>query len=104
MKTRQDKEMFNAYRTCFTCVIELETKLRAEGKFNDYMKAINAKNMLSFADDYKSAMIDMIENDGLGFVTEHGDIEKWDGNLDKEQALKNIDSFIEGIKDSIENS
>ena len=103
MKTRQDKEMFNAYRTCFTCVITLETKLRAEGKFNDYMKAINAKNLISFADDYKSAMVDMIENDGLGFVTEYGDIEKWEGNLDREKALENIESFIKGLKESIDN-
>ena len=40
MKTRHDKEMFNSYRTCFTCVIELETKLRASGKYDEYIKFI----------------------------------------------------------------
>ena len=38
MKIRQDKEMFNAYRTCLSCVLELEAKLRLEGTFDDYLK------------------------------------------------------------------
>jgi len=103
MKTRQDKEMFNAYRTCFTCVIELETKLRVEGKFEEYLKAIKVKNILAFADDYQSAMTEFIENDGMSFITEHGDIEKWDAKLNKEQALKNIETFIQQLKDSVED-
>jgi hypothetical protein len=49
-------------------------------------------------------MLEFIENDGMSFVTEHGDIEKWDAKLDKEQALKNIETFIQNIKDSVEDN
>jgi len=90
-----------------TCVLSpyfLFTKLRVEGKFEEYLKAIKVKNILAFADDYQSAMLEFIENDGMSFVTEHGDIEKWDAKLDKEQALKNIETFIQNIKDSVEDN
>jgi hypothetical protein len=103
MKTRYDKEMFNSYRTCFTCVIELETKLRASGKYDEYIKALRIKNILSFADDYKAAMMEFIENDGMSFITEQGDIEKWDSKLNKEQAIKNIEDTIQALKDSVES-
>jgi hypothetical protein len=103
MKTRHDKEMFNSYRTCFTCVIELETKLRASGKYDEYIKALRIKNILSFADDYKAAMMEFIENDGMSFITEQGDIEKWDSKLNKEQAIKNIEDTIQALKDSVES-
>ena len=101
MKTKQDKEMFNAYHTCLGCVLELETKLKLEGKFDTYLKAIKIKNMLAFTDDYKASMLDFIENDGMSFITEQGDVEIWNGKLDKEQALINIEKFITNIKDSI---
>ena len=64
---------------------------------------VKVKNILAFADDYQSAMTEFIENDGMSFVTEHGDIEKWDAKLDKEQALKNIETFIQQLKDSVED-
>lgn len=102
MKTRQDKEMFNAYKTCMGCVVNLETKLRSEGKYDDYIKAIRIKNILAFADDYKSAMMEFINEKTMSFVTEQGDIESWDGKLDKQKAIDNIDKFIEGLKSNID--
>tara|TARA_R110000851_G_scaffold134084_1_gene269249 strand:- start:345 stop:929 length:585 start_codon:yes stop_codon:yes gene_type:complete len=101
MKTKQDKEMFTVYRNCFSCVIELETKLKVEGKYEDYVKALRLKNALAFGNDYKVIMEEVL-NTELSFVTEDGDIEKWaGGKVDKVQILKDIDEYIKTLTDSI---
>lgn len=101
MKTKRDKECFNSFKTCFNCVIELESQLRIEGKYDDYIKDIQIQNTLVVVDEYKAALLSHIAESNNSYVTEGGDIEEWSGNSNIEELTKNIDSFIEGVKDSL---
>ena len=38
MKKRNDVKMYKIHKTCFDCVIEIEAKLKREGKFKEYEK------------------------------------------------------------------
>lgn len=103
MNSIQDKEMFQSYGTCFECVIKLETQLRIEGKYDDYIKLIRLKTLLSYENDWKQYILEEISQNS-SFFTEQGDIENWNNCIDKEKILKNIDAYIQGIKDSINNT
>lgn len=101
MKTNRDKECFNSFKTCFDCVIELESQLRIEGKYDDYIKEIQLQNTLVVVDEYKSALLSHIAESNNSYVTEGGEIEEWSGNNNIEELTNNIDSFIKGVKDSL---
>jgi hypothetical protein len=36
MKKRNDTKMYNIHKMCFDCVIDMEGKLKIEGKYNEY--------------------------------------------------------------------
>jgi hypothetical protein len=101
MKTKYDKECYGAFRTCFNCVINLESQLRIEGKYEDYIKDLQIKNTIAVAEEYKNALLSHINEDN-SYVTEQGDIEEWKDPTNIEKLKENIDSFIQGLKDSIE--
>lgn len=101
MKTKHDKECFQSFNTCFTCVIKFETQLRIEGKYDQYLADIQLKNTLAVAEEYRAMLISSLNENNDSFVTEGGDVENWEGNVDKEKITENINSYIDGIKDSI---
>ena len=38
MKKRLDAKMYKVHKTCFDCVVEMEAKLKYEGKYDEYAK------------------------------------------------------------------
>jgi len=40
MKKRNDKQFYNIHKMCFDCVIDKETQLKKEGKWEEYQKEI----------------------------------------------------------------
>jgi hypothetical protein len=98
MKTEHDKRMFTLHKTCFDCVIKMETQLKVEGKYKEYEKGIvkaNANFMLDeFVSGFDSFLDSMDSNNG--FVTEQGDIEDWhvkalDKQKIREQVMKDVE-------------
>ena len=98
MKTEYDKKMFMIHKTCFDCVIKHETKLKIEGKYQEYEDNIvksNANFMLDeFVNGFDSFLDSMDSN--TGFVTEQGDVEDWhvkviDKIAIREQVLKDVE-------------
>ncbi len=41
MKNRNDKPFYNIHKMCFNCVIDMEAKLRKEGKWEEYENKIH---------------------------------------------------------------
>lgn len=106
MKTSHDKKMFSIHKTCFNCVIEYETKLKIEGKYQEYEDKIvkdNANFMLDeFTDGFNSFLDSMTESSG--FITEHGDIEDWHVKaLDKQKIREQVMKDIEESRAKINN-
>jgi len=100
MKHKYDKKFFSIHKKCFNCVIEYETKLRAENKYEEYVNNIKSSNINSFVKDLEDQLVDFISSNlGEEFVTENGEVEQWSGGkLDKTQIEQEIKQFITSLK------
>ena len=85
-----DKDNYKVHKTCHDCVIEFEHQLHIEGKYDDYIKELKAKNSLDMVDDLESYLLSAVNETNKGFVSEQGEVERWVGGLDKEKITKEI--------------
>ena len=82
MKKRLDKPNYKVHKMCFDCVIDFEHKLRIEGKYEDYIKTLKLKNRLTEIDEMESMFLDLANQSNEGFISEHGELERWKGGVD----------------------
>ena len=95
---KYNKEMWAIHKKCFSCVIEHETKLRQEGKFEEYQRNIMNANKDAYLDDIINA-IDTWADVKETYVNEAGDVENWaGGNVDKEEIAK-LKEHIKKLKE-----
>ena len=95
IKHQLDKDNYKIHKNCHDCVIEFEHQLKIEGKYEDYINNLKAKNSLNMVDDLESYLLSAVNETNEGYVSEHGDIERWVGGIDKEKMTKDI---VEGAK------
>lgn len=94
---RYNKEMWAIHKTCFDCVIEYETKLRQQGKFEEYQRNILNANKDALLDETLEA-IDAWANVKDTFVNEAGDVENWGGGaVDKEEVAR-LKEYVQELK------
>ena len=99
-KKALDKKMYSLHKKCFDCVIEYETKLRQEGKYEEYTRTLMNANIDAHLEELEQAYLEIcnISNEE-GVITEDGDVEKWDGgNIDTTQIKKDFREYIETIQ------
>ena len=90
MKKRLDKPNYKIHKMCFDCVIDYEHKLRIKGEYNDYVKQLKLKNRLTEIDEMENMFLELANQSNDGFVSEHGEIERWKGGIDKEKISHEI--------------
>ena len=90
MKKRLDKPNYKIHKKCHNCVVKHETSLRVEGKYNDYIKKLKAKNSLDIVDEMESYLLDAINTSNSGYVSEDGVVEKWTGGVNKKEWTQKI--------------
>ena len=91
-----NKKMYSIHKMCLGCVVEMETKLKAEGKYEDYEKNILNSNKNASLEDFEKALDSWLEEKDT-FVSEQGDIENWSGG-DKTKAYEQIKKKIQEWK------
>jgi bacterioferritin-associated ferredoxin len=100
--TSLNKKMWPIHGKCFNCVIEYETELKRQGKFEEYAKNLIGGGVKQYIKDLEDALIDFNNDVEDQFVTEHGDIETWKGKgIDKEKFTKEVQDHIQELKDTI---
>ena len=92
---RLDKDNYKMHKNCHDCVIEFEHQLKIEGKYDDYIKDLKAKNSLDMVDDLESYLLSAVNETNEGYISEKGELERWVGGIDKEKMTKDI---IEGAQ------
>jgi hypothetical protein len=100
MKDKLDKKMYHLQGKCFSCVQAYETKLKLEGKYEEYANKImidNAKTFLEEAKEY----VQEIQNQNTEFVTEAGLKEDWGGPQVNQQVVEHINKEISDLEDLI---
>ena len=90
MKKRLDKPNYKVHKMCFDCVVDYEHKLRIRGEYDDYIKKLKLKNRLTRIDEMEGMFLELANQSNNGFVSEHGEIERWKGGIDKDKISTEI--------------
>jgi hypothetical protein len=104
VKGKIDKYMYSIHKVCSDCVIENETNLKRDGKFEEYEKNIQQQGIRAHIKEMEDVLLEiMLNNDEESFITEAGDIETWKGKgVDKQRISKDIQEYIQKLKDTAE--
>jgi hypothetical protein len=98
MKNRNDKPFYNIHKMCFNCVIDMEIKLKKEGKWEEYERQIHNNEIDNKIREYKLWVEEKLSESNSSFVSEDGDIEKWIGTINKELVDKNIEEVVQYLE------
>jgi hypothetical protein len=101
MKNRNDKPFYNIHKMCFHCVTDMETKLRGEGKWEEYENKIHNSEIDNKIQEYKLWVEEKLNESNNSFISEDGDIENWTGKVNKElvdKSTEEIVSYLESLK------
>jgi hypothetical protein len=95
-----NKKMWPIHKMCFDCVINVEGKLKREGKFEEYQHNMVMKGVKTYIKEMEGLLLDiMLESSKETFVTEAGDVEEWRGGVtDKTQIIKDLQEYIVKLK------
>lgn len=107
MKKRNDPKMYKIHKMCFDCVIDMEAKLKNQGKFKEYERNIIAKNAEHYIDDLEQYLLEAINTSNNQYISEKGEVERWKGGVDKdkfiEQMTTNFAQFRKQVDDYKQN-
>jgi|TARA_B100001778_G_scaffold190826_1_gene157233 hypothetical protein len=95
-----DKGYYNQFGTCFKCFKLFETHLRVAGLYEEFLEKANNNNIDGFIKWYKGYVHEQIDQTNAGFVAENGDVESWNGGVDKAKALKALDESIKVFEEA----
>ena len=98
MNRQLDPHYYKAYGHCLDCRAKSETKMKLEGKWSKYLKNTTNKELDNMIEEYKSFMIDALNESNDGFITESGEVEKWVGGINKERATKAMEETIKYLE------
>lgn len=97
-KKNLDTKMYSIHKQCFDCVIQTETKLRLEGKYEEYVKNMVQRNASSYISDLEQVLEDMInDTSSEHIVNENGETESWVGGNDN-TMVQEFKEYIEKLK------
>jgi hypothetical protein len=100
-----NKKMWSIHKMCFDCVIDMETKLKHEGKYEEYSRNLIKGGVKVHIKDLEDALLELaLDESNEGFVTEAGDIEKWAGKgIDKQKITQDLQEYIQKLKDHVKS-
>ena len=90
MKSQLDKPNYKIHKMCHNCVIEFEHKLKIRGKYNKYKETLKINNKITSLNEIESYLLDAINVSNSGYVSEHGNIERWVGGVNKKEMSEKI--------------
>ena len=112
MKKKLDDKFWRMMGHCFDCQIEIENKLKVEGKFNDYAERKMLANQKSYLKDMEQSLDDFEKTGGkkeffnqVGVNTPELEKEKWEMGKDKfEKNVQEARDFIREKKEIVEEA
>jgi hypothetical protein len=92
--------MKSIHGMCFDCVVEMEHKIRLEGRWDEYERQKVKENALAWlaeAERDKNAIAEELSK--VEFANSFGDVEKWNTGTTKEELLKKIEEEFQKFKE-----
>lgn len=100
MKSHIDKPFYNIHKTCLNCVTEFETKLKMEGKWEEYQQQVYNQAVDNLINNFRDWADDELKETNNSIITEDGVVENWVGG-NKNNLKQNIEEslkYLEGLK------
>ena len=91
-----NKKMWAIHQMCIDCVSRMESKIKMEGKWDEYCSNIMNSNKDAQLDYLEQALDTWIDQNDT-FVSEMGEVEKWGGG-DKISIYKQVKEQIAELK------
>jgi DNA-directed RNA polymerase subunit F len=99
MPKNMDEKMKMIHGMCFDCVIDMEHKIRLEGRWDEYEREKMKENALAWlAEAEKDKNLIAEELSKLEFANSFGDSEKWSTGKTKEELLQKIEEEFEKFR------
>jgi len=95
MDKQLDPHYFKSFGHCLDCRTVFETKLKLEGKWEDYVKNTFNAEIDKQIEEYKNWFQNILSDTANGYVSENGEIQKWVGGINKDRAQQSLDEVIE---------
>jgi len=95
-----NKKMWSIHQKCFDCVIEMEAKIKLDGKWNEYERGILNANKNANVDDFEKAIEEFYTSKTDSYVTEQGDVETWSGGKINEEEIKQVKEYIKKLRET----
>ena len=97
-----DKYMFKIHQKCSDCVIDYETKLKVRGEYKEYEQNMIRQGVAYHIKEMENVLLELLmAQSGESYVTEAGDIEEWKGKSLDNQFIKDIQEYIQKLKDAM---
>lgn len=96
--TETNKKMYSIHKMCLECVINMEAKIKLEGKWEEYERGIVKANALANLVDFEKA-VEAWYKEKDTFVSESGEIENWGGG-DKTKMYEEIKARLQEMKNT----
>jgi hypothetical protein len=97
MKNRYDADFYKIHGHCFDCQVKFETKLKAQGKWEEYEKTIHNSEIDNLIDNYEIWVEDLLSESNNGYISESGEVENW-SKLNKEKILKQKEEAVKYLE------
>jgi hypothetical protein len=101
MKGQLDKPNYKVHKMCFNCVIDYEGKLKLRGEYDDYIKNLQLKNSLTLIDEFEGHFLNLANQSNDGYVSEHGEVERWKGGVDVDKITSEISKKANEAREEI---
>jgi len=102
MKKRLDRKFWNLFNHCMDCQIEIETKMRYKGEFEEYAQRKVLENKKAYLKDLKQSIVEFEDKGGKAeFFNQVGvqevELEKEKWEMGEEQFNKIVEEAYEHI-------
>jgi len=112
MSKRLDDKFWRMMGHCFNCQVDMENKMRIEGKFEDYAKTKMLENQKSQLKDLEQSLDDYEKTGGkkewfnqVGVDTPELEAEKWEmGEKEFEKTISEARDFIKEKREIVEKA
>lgn len=98
MKKSLDRKVYPAYQKCFDCIVDFEWELQQQGKLKEYHNGLHNDNINNVISEYKDFIQEKLLEGSNGYITEAGDVENWNGGLDKNELNKQLQEGLEYLE------
>ena len=95
MDKQLDSFYFKSYGECLDCRTVTETQMKIAGTWEDYTNQTFNAEIDKQIEEYKGWFENILNDKANSFISEHGEVQKWVGGIDKERAQQSLDEVIE---------